>query len=388
MATKVTSVASAPSAPRHSKTAQIQAERLRALARAGRLDRDDLRNAAKGLPVRSRAVQVATRLGAFAGALVLDAAQKPSGNVLDVDVALDNVEDGEGVSGDVAREMRAQVEGAARRGRDPSRRKYGGKDAYRARQLLNLLVELGPAFVKVGQALSSRPDLVPPAYIDALSRLQDRMPSFPHEVAMQVIEEDLGRKVEDVFVDMPRRPVAAASLGQVYKAKLRSNGHTVAVKVQRPGMAESIAMDMYLVREAAAWIDENLEKVGGIVLEQQLAPLVEEFAARLFGELDYEQEADNAEKFERLYGTLPRIRVPKVYRECLSTRVLVTEWIDGSKLTDKKAMEARSLSVVDFVDVGIECTLRQLLDHGYFHAGKCDRLPLRPLWCNSGVQKD
>eukprot|EP00894_Picocystis_sp_ML_P003716 jgi/Pico_ML_1/54233/g35.t1 len=231
MATKMTSVASAPSAPRHSKTAQIQAERLRALARVGRVDRDDLRNAAQGLPVRSRAVQVATRLGAFAGALVLDAAQKPGGKALDVDVDLDGVDEVEGVSGDVGREMRAQVE----------------------------------AFVKVGQALSSRPDLVPPAYIDALSRLQDRMPSFPHEVAMQVIEEDLGRKVEDVFVDMPRRPIAAASLGQVYKAKLRSNGHTVAVKVQRPGMAESIAMDMYLVREAAAWIDENLEKI--LILE-------------------------------------------------------------------------------------------------------------------------
>eukprot|EP00894_Picocystis_sp_ML_P001870 jgi/Pico_ML_1/52387/g3098.t1 len=164
-------------------------------------------------------------------ALVLDAAQKPGGKALDVDVDLDGVDEVEGVSGDVGREMRAQVE----------------------------------AFVKVGQALSSRPDLVPPAYIDALSRLQDRMPSFPHEVAMQVIEEDLGRKVEDVFVDMPRRPIAAASLGQVYKAKLRSNGHTVAVKVQRPGMAESIAMDMYLVREAAAWIDENLEKI--LILE-------------------------------------------------------------------------------------------------------------------------
>eukprot|EP00894_Picocystis_sp_ML_P001871 jgi/Pico_ML_1/52388/g3098.t2 len=146
-------------------------------------------------------------------ALVLDAAQKPGGKALDVDVDLDGVDEVEGVSGDVGREMRAQVE----------------------------------------------------AYIDALSRLQDRMPSFPHEVAMQVIEEDLGRKVEDVFVDMPRRPIAAASLGQVYKAKLRSNGHTVAVKVQRPGMAESIAMDMYLVREAAAWIDENLEKI--LILE-------------------------------------------------------------------------------------------------------------------------
>ncbi|GBG89523.1 hypothetical protein CBR_g49313 [Chara braunii] len=233
----------------------------------------------------------------------------------------------------------------------------------RARELRQMLTSLGPSFVKVGQSLSARPDICPPAYLEQFALLQDRLPSFPTPIALALIEEELKVKVEDIFSEISPEPVAAASLGQVYKGRLRSNGALVAIKVQRPGIGESIAMDMFLVRKAAAWIDANLDLVTTSVV-----PLVDEFARRLFGELDYIQEGHHAEKFDKLYGMLPRVRIPKVYWDYTMRRVLVMEWIDGVKLTDEQGLMNYGLDVTDFVDVGVDCTLRQLLEHGYFHA--------------------
>lgn len=235
--------------------------------------------------------------------------------------------------------------------------------ADRAVELRKLLSGLGPSFAKVGQALSARPDLLPQVYLEALSELQDRLPSFPNEIAWAVMEEELGRPVAEVYEQLSEQPVAAASLGQVYKGVLRETGEVVAVKVQRPGIGESIAVDMLLLRRLMGAVDKNLPQVS-----QPLVPLVDEFASRLFQELDYVQEGKNAERFQALYGDIPRVRTPKIYWQATKRRVLTMEWIEGVKLTNKAAMEAAGLSIVDFVDVGIECTLRQLLEHGYFHA--------------------
>ncbi|KAG2440282.1 hypothetical protein HXX76_004393 [Chlamydomonas incerta] len=234
----------------------------------------------------------------------------------------------------------------------------------RAKELRTLLGRLGPALVKIGQALSARPDLLPRVYLEALSELQDRLPSFPTEIAFAVIEEELGAPVEDVFLEMSELPVAAASLGQVYKARLK-DGTDVAVKVQRPNIGETIAVDMLLLRRLMGVVDKQLPSIG---VSQPLVPLVDEFARRLFAELDYVQEGHNCERFQALYGSMPRVRTPKIYWAHTSRRVLTMEWIEGVKLTNQEAMDEAGLSVVDFVDVGIECTLRQLLEHGYFHA--------------------
>lgn len=233
----------------------------------------------------------------------------------------------------------------------------------RAKQLRTVLSTLGPSFVKTGQALSARPDLLPKAYLEALSELQDRLPSFPSSIAFEVMQEELGRPVSEVYSEITAEPVAAASLGQVYKARLRSTGEEVAVKVQRPGIGENIAIDMVLLRRLVAAIDKNVPQIS-----QPLTPLVDEFAARLFGELDYIQEGKNAERFASLYSHVPRVRVPGIKWEATSRRVITMEWIDGVKLTDEKAMSALGLDIVDFVTVGIECTLRQLLESGFFHA--------------------
>lgn len=165
--------------------------------------------------------------------------------------------------------------------------------------------------------------------MDALSNLQDRLPTFPSSIAYALIEEELGRPVNEVFSELSLEPVAAASLGQVYKGKLRSTGEEVAVKVQRPGISESIAVDMVLLRRLVRVVDENVPQ-----LSQPLVPLVDEFAARLFAELDYVQEGKNAERFEKLYGHVPKVRVPKIIWEGTARRVITMEWINGIKLTD------------------------------------------------------
>jgi len=232
----------------------------------------------------------------------------------------------------------------------------------RAQDLRDVISGLGPAFVKLGQALSSRPDLLPREYLEELSALQDQLPSFPNPVARALLEEELRRPVGDVFSELGAQPVAAASLGQVYQGRLRSTGERVAVKVQRPGIAAQIVLDMHLIRELLLLVDQVSP------LEQKLVPLLDEFAQRLFGELDYRAEGESAEKFEELYGHMPKVRVPGIYWEATARRVLTMEWVDGVKMTDEAAMAEAGLEVVKFVDVGIECTLRQLLEHGYFHA--------------------
>ncbi|WIA09229.1 hypothetical protein OEZ85_008638 [Tetradesmus obliquus] len=251
----------------------------------------------------------------------------------------------------------------ARVARDAALGQLEERSAVRAVELRKLLSGLGPSFVKIGQALSARPDLLPQVYLETLSELQDRLPSFPNEIAWAVVEEELGVPVATVYEQLSEQPVAAASLGQVYKGVLRETGELVAVKVQRPGIGESIAVDMLLLRRLMAVVDKNLPQVS-----QPLVPLVDEFASRLFAELDYMAEGRNAERFQALYGSMPRVRTPKIYWQATQRRVLTMEWIEGVKLTNKPAMDEAGLDIVDFVDVGIECTLRQLLEHGYFHA--------------------
>lgn len=231
----------------------------------------------------------------------------------------------------------------------------------RARQLTTVLTKLGPSFVKVGQALSARPDLFPRTYLEELSTLQDQLPSFPQKLALTVIEQELGSPVDEIFADLSEFPVAAASLGQVYKGKLKT-GEDVAVKVQRPGIGENIALDMILLRRLMAVVDKRLS------FYQPIVPLVDEFAGKLFAELDYIAEGHNCEKFQSLYGDMDNIRTPKIYWNYSARRVLTMEWIDGVKLTDDEGLSEFDFKLTDFINVGLECSLRQLLEHGFFHA--------------------
>lgn len=156
----------------------------------------------------------------------------------------------------------------------------------RAAKLREILTGLGPAYIKVGQALSTRPDLVPPGYLDELTKLQDQLPPFPNEVAFRFIEEELGDRPENIYAELTPEPIAAASLGQVYKGRLKT-GEYVAVKVQRPGLAQLITLDLYIMRQLASWATRNLKRV-----RSDLVGIADEFGGRIFEEMDYEHEGD------------------------------------------------------------------------------------------------
>jgi predicted unusual protein kinase regulating ubiquinone biosynthesis (AarF/ABC1/UbiB family) len=246
---------------------------------------------------------------------------------------------------------------------DKKRGRFGEElQRRRAIELRDLLTRLGPAFIKIGQAISTRPDLVPPIYLEELSKLQDQIPAFPNEVAFQFIEEELGARPEELFVEMSESPVAAASLGQVYKARLKT-GEQVAVKVQRPGLAEKITLDVYILRGVAEWAMKKFPAI-----RSDLVGILDEFAGRIFEEMDYTQEGRNAERFEALYGYMPEIYVPEIYWDYTARRVLTMEWIEGTKLTQIDAIVAQGIDATALIDVGVQCSLRQLLEHGFFHA--------------------
>lgn len=235
-------------------------------------------------------------------------------------------------------------------------------EAKRAAQLKDTLTKLGPAYIKIGQALSTRPDLVPPSYLQELSTLQDQLPCFPNEIAYQFIEEELGKPATEIYAELSPEPIAAASLGQVYKGKLKT-GETVAVKVQRPDLIERIAKDIYIMRSLAIWAQKNIKR-----LRSNLVAITDELAGRIFEEINYEKEAENAERFAQLYGNLPEIYVPKIYWDYTARRVLTMEWIEGTKLTQIDKIQAQGIDATHLVEVGVECSLRQLLEHGFFHA--------------------
>lgn len=236
------------------------------------------------------------------------------------------------------------------------------KQKRKARQLIKILTKLGPAYIKIGQALSTRPDVVPPTYLEELTTLQDKIPSFPNEVAFRFIEEELGRPPEEIYAELSPNPIAAASLGQVYKGKLKT-GEEVAVKVQRPGLNSRISLDIYIMRKIAGFVQDNFK-----VVRSNLRSIIDELAERIFEETNYNQEGRNADKFQKLYGYIEEIYVPKIYWEYTGTRVLTMEWITGTKLTDIDAVQAQGIDATHLVEVGVECSLRQLLEHGFFHA--------------------
>lgn len=235
-------------------------------------------------------------------------------------------------------------------------------DRRRATQLRVLLTRLGPAYIKIGQALSTRPDLVPPVYLEELTKLQDQLPPFPNEIAYQFIKEELGAPPEEVYAELSAHPIAAASLGQVYKGKLKT-GEEVAVKVQRPDLREGITIDLYILRNLASWVQKKVKRV-----RSDLVGILDELGDRIFEEMDYIHEGENAERFFELYGHMKDVYVPKIYWEYTNRRVLTMEWINGTKLTQTEEISAQGIDARYLIEVGVQCSLRQLLEHGFFHA--------------------
>lgn len=233
----------------------------------------------------------------------------------------------------------------------------------RAMQLRKLLTHLGPTFIKIGQALSTRPDLVRQDYLEQLTLLQDQVPAFPTEQAFAIIERELNCIVEDAFQEISEKPVAAASLGQVYKGRLYS-GQTVAIKVQRPNLEKKLTLDLFLIRYAVKVIGRWLP----VNLSHDLTSVVDEFGVKLFEEIDYHNEGLNAELFARNFEDSPEVKVPAIHWKYSSRKVLTLEWIDGFKLSATQCIVDANLNPDNLIRVGVESSLRQLLEFGFFHA--------------------
>jgi predicted unusual protein kinase regulating ubiquinone biosynthesis (AarF/ABC1/UbiB family) len=246
---------------------------------------------------------------------------------------------------------------------DESMGKVEGNQQDRAKQVRQILTDLGPTFVKVGQALSTRPDLVRQDFLDELICLQDQLPAFDTSIAFKIIETELGNPMRSLFREISPEPVAAASLGQVYRAKLHS-GEEVAVKVQRPNLQPILMQDLFLMR----WFARAFGGLLPLNLGHDLAIIVDEFGTKLFEETDYQNEGQNAERFAANFKDDPYVKVPKIYWDYSSHHVLVLEWIDGTKLTHTDLVKARDLDKDQIIKICVNSGLRQLLEHGLFHA--------------------
>lgn len=232
-----------------------------------------------------------------------------------------------------------------------------------AQAVLKTLTRLGPCFIKVGQALSTRPDLIPSAWLDELTKLQDQLPAFPLNAARDIVETELGQPVNKLFRRFPQEPVAAASLGQVYKAQL-GNGLRVAVKVQRPGLETVIRRDLVLLRLLAMVFGPALP----LNLGDGLVAIVDEFGGKLFEEIDYEAEAYHARRFAQQFHDNPTVVAPAVVGSHSSRRVITTVWLEGPKLRDPDELRRHGLDPTALIRTGVTAGLEQLLEHGFFHA--------------------
>jgi predicted unusual protein kinase regulating ubiquinone biosynthesis (AarF/ABC1/UbiB family) len=233
----------------------------------------------------------------------------------------------------------------------------------RASQLRKVLTYLGPTFIKVGQALSTRPDLIRKDFLEELIKLQDQLPPFDNQIAFSIIESQLGLSVDRAYREISPHPVAAASLGQVYRAVLHT-GEEVAVKVQRSNLRPNLTLDLFLMRCAA----ERLGPWLPLNLGHDLTLIVDEFGTKLFEEIDYVNEGYNAERFAANFRNDPEVKVPLIYWQYSSHRVLTLEWINGFKLTDTENIKALGIDPNAIVKIGVTAGLRQLLEFGFFHA--------------------
>jgi len=243
-------------------------------------------------------------------------------------------------------------------------RDHEGLQKKYAVELRDMLTKLGPSFIKFGQAMSIRPDLLPSSFLFELQKLCDAVPSFPTHDAIGVIESELGVGVHEVFegIQHSTLPIAAASLGQVYKVKLKNEEKVVAVKVQRPDMHHYVLRDIYILRIVARVI----ESVKTTISYQRPfhVSMLDTFANATMKELDYMNESSNQRKCKtELEPRLKGIYIPEVYDKYTTRKVLVTEWIEGEQLAKSQPSVINKL-----IPVGVECFLIQLLETGFFHA--------------------
>ncbi len=237
-------------------------------------------------------------------------------------------------------------------------------DRYTAAQRLRLaLEELGPTFIKLGQLLSTRPDLLPPAYVTELSKLQDAAPAVPAEQIRDTIRSELGADPADVFAGFDPVPLASASIGQVHAATL-DDGTSVVVKIRRPDAVRQVQDDLDILNTLA----ERATRVWEPARTYDVRGLVREFSRTLRAELDYLREGHNAERFAQQFAGDPQIVIPRVFWESTTSRVLTLERMTGIKINDLAQLDAAGIDRTVLARTGAEIVLRMLFEHRFFHA--------------------
>jgi len=223
--------------------------------------------------------------------------------------------------------------------------------------------ELGPTYIKLGQILSTRPDLIPMEFIRELSKLQDHVPAFSFDRVRKVIDSEFGRPLEDLFDQLDEEPLASASIGQVHRAVLK-DGEAVAVKFQRPGIRKIIEVDLEIMLHLATLAERHIEELA----VHRPVKIVEEFARTLEKEIDYKTEATNMERAASNFLDDPNVYIPKVFREATTSRILTTEFIDGIKISKVDELEAAGLDRKIITARGADLVLEQVFEHCFFHA--------------------
>lgn len=223
--------------------------------------------------------------------------------------------------------------------------------------------ELGPTFIKFGQILSTRPDLIPLDYLKELAKLQDNVPSFSYDEVAALIEKELGQQPEKIFLSFDKTPIAAASIGQVHRAKL-FNDEEVVIKIQRPGIKDIIETDLEIMLHLASLMERHLEEFE----IQHPSRIVAVFAQSIEKEINYKLEASNIERFSRIFLEEPGIYIPKVYRDLSTKKVITMEYIDGVKASQLEELKNKGYDLRLIASRGAILIMEQIFIHGFFHA--------------------
>ncbi len=233
----------------------------------------------------------------------------------------------------------------------------------RAERVRMAMEELGPTFIKMGQILSTRPDLLPVEFILELEKLQDHVPPFEYTQVEMIIETELGTQLDNILKDFEEAPLASASIGQVHRARL-ADGEEVVVKIQRPDIRKTVEVDLEIMLHLATLMERHL--AGWEI--QRPTKIVEEFAQTLEKELDYTIEASHMERFAMQFLNDSNVYVPKVYREASTGRILTMEYIDGIKASEISLLEEADLDRREIARRGLDLIMKQIFVHGFFHA--------------------
>lgn len=225
------------------------------------------------------------------------------------------------------------------------------------------LEELGPTYIKLGQILSTRPDLIPVDFIRELAKLQDKVPPFPYTAVEKIIADELGHPLSEVFERFDSEPLASASIGQVHRGRLHEGGE-VAVKVQRPGIQRIIEVDLEIMHYLATLMERHIEELA----PHRPIKIVEEFARTLEKELDYRLEAFNMERTALNFQGDPNVRVPDVFRDVSTERVLTTAFVEGIKVSEIDRLASAGLDRKIITDRGADILLKMIFEHGFFQA--------------------